>query len=256
MALIGLNLPEIFGNVNSENPLPGKLKSMKTRLVLFDIDGTLLTTNGMAVESMLAAVQAAYGVTAKWDSSKMNGKTELWIVHKLLADAGVPQQTVGRYLPRMWSVYVSELERRLSPHNVTVFPGVRELLGQLAQREDILLGLLTGNIESSAKVKLGKAGLEGFALGAYGEHHQDRAALPGVAVEAAQRISGKRFAGGRITIIGDTPNDITCGAHLGVNAIAVATGRYGEEELRRHGPAHLFHDLSDTRSVLDAIESP
>ena len=119
----------------------------------------------------------------------------------------------------------------------------------------MLVGLLTGNIASSAKVKLHTAGLEGFALGAFGEHHLDRSALPAVAVEAAERISGTRFSGGRITIRGDTPNDIACGRHLDVNAIAVATGRYGLEELRAHQPAHLFADLSDGEAVLKAIRS-
>lgn len=228
---------------------------MFDHLVLFDIDGTLLTTNGLAVKAMLAAVEGTYGVTTSWDSAAMNGKTELWIIHKLLGDAGMPHGEVRPQLPRLWSRYTEALQERLTPDNVTVFPGVRELLRLLAGRGEMLVGLLTGNIESSAKVKLNTAGLEGFALGAFGEHHQDRSDLPAIAVEAAERISGTRFSGGRITIIGDTPNDIACGRHLDVNAIAVATGRYGLEELRSHQPAHLFADLSDGEAVLKAISS-
>lgn len=229
---------------------------MYTHLVLFDIDGTLLTTHGLAVQAMLAAVQGTYGVRAAWDGEAMNGRTELWIVHKLLMDAGVSRERIQPRLPRFWAAYVGELRQRLTPENVTVFAGVRELLGLLAGREHILLGLLTGNIESSAMVKLGTAGLDGFALGAFGEHHQDRAALPALAVEAAHPISGRRFVGRQITIIGDTPNDIACGRELGVNAIGVATGRYSAEALRGHNPARVFNDLSDGSAVLEAIESP
>ena len=229
---------------------------MTDRLVLFDIDGTLLTTNGNAVKAMLTAVRATYGVEAAWDSTAMNGKTELWIVHKLLGDAGIPRQQVTSQLPRMWGRYVEELKQRLTRENITVFSGVSDLLRLLGSRNDMLVGLLTGNIEPSATVKLTTAGLDGFALGAFGEHHEDRSALPSLAVEAAERIHGRRFHGGQITIIGDTPNDIACGKHLGVNAIAVATGRYSIEDLSGHAPARVFADLSDARAVLEAIESP
>ena len=229
---------------------------MPTRLVLFDIDGTLLTTNGRAVQAMLAALREAYGVTAAWDTPVMNGKTELWIVHKLLADMGIPRSRVEPGLPRMWDAYVRELRERLAPENITVFPGVRELLRVLAGCGDVLVGLLTGNIAASARVKLQVAGLDGFACGAFGEHHQERAALPAVAVSEAERLCGERFAGRAVTIIGDTPNDIACGRHLGVNAIAVATGKFDSEALRAHQPHHLFNDLSDTQAVLEAIRAP
>lgn len=227
---------------------------MTTRLVLFDIDGTLLTTNGHAVKAMLASAEAAYGVKAAWDTSTMNGKTELWIVHKLLGDAGLTREEIGPRLPGFWKRYVEELKGRLTPGNVTVFAGVREVLRLLAGREDLLVGLLTGNIEASAQVKLETAALDGFALGAFGEHHEDRSALPTLAVEAAARLRGESISGGEIIIVGDTPHDITCGKHLGVNTIAVATGKFGMEELQSHNPTHVFHDLSDTQAVLNAID--
>lgn len=229
---------------------------MPTRLVLFDIDGTLLTTNGRAVQAMLAAVRAVYGVAATWDTQAMNGKTELWIVHKLLADVGIPRSKVEPGLPRMWDAYVRELRERLAPGNITVFPGVRELLRVLAECGDVVVGLLTGNIAASARVKLEVAGLDGFACGAFGEHHRERAALPAVALSEAERLCGEKFAGRAVTIIGDTPNDIACGRHLGVNAIAVATGKFDCEALRAHQPHHLFNDLSDTQAVLAAIGAP
>ncbi|MCZ6531693.1 MAG: HAD hydrolase-like protein [SAR324 cluster bacterium] len=228
---------------------------LPSKLVLFDIDGTLLTTNGQAVESMLAAVQATYGVEGNWQGVRFNGRTERWIVLEMLAAAGLERGSVERGLPEFWRAYVAGLRRRLKPEQVTVFPGVRELLALLVQRKDIVLGLLTGNIAASAQVKLAVAGLEGFVCGAFGEHHEAREELPAVAVHAAAELCGTIFKGGAIVIIGDTPNDIACGRHLQVNSIAVATGKFSVEELRRHDPRHLFPYLRDTAAVLRAIES-
>ncbi|MBI3993903.1 MAG: haloacid dehalogenase-like hydrolase [Candidatus Lambdaproteobacteria bacterium] len=227
---------------------------MYTRLVLFDIDGTLLTTNGDAVRAMLRAYERVYGTRPVTDGFLMDGKTELQIVHELLAAAGLDEARVTAGLPRFWASYVAELERRLAPERITVYPGVRPLLAALRARPALLLGLLTGNIEGSARLKLARAGLDGFAVGAYGEHHRDRAALPAQAVAAAQASVGRRFTGKEIVVLGDTPNDVRCGRDLGVTTIAVATGLYSRAALAAEAPDHLFNDLADVPAVLAAIE--
>ncbi len=226
---------------------------MARHLILFDIDGTLLTTNGQAGDAMMAAFRTVYGVTPDRSRLRMDGKTELCIAYTLLGGAGLTRPQVKAGLSDYWHAYADELRTRLVPEKMTVHPGVRELLARLQPREDAVVGLLTGNIEAGAKIKLAAAGLEGFVCGAYGQHHEQRAHLPAVALAAAEAATGAHFAGKRVTIVGDTPADIACGQHLGVNAVAVATGKFDERELATHRPDSLFNDLSDTEAVTRAI---
>lgn len=224
-----------------------------THLLLFDIDGTLLTTNGEAVNAMMAAYRQIYGVEPPTDGRLMDGKTELRIAHELLGACGLTRAQITAGLPRFWECYDAELARHLSVTGTTVYPGVRELLAALRPRQDTLLGLLTGNTADSARRKLAVAGLDGFAVGAYGEHHEEREALPGLAIAAAQAHCGRRFTGKAVVILGDTPSDVRCGQHLGVKTIAVATGLYSRQALAAEHPDHLFDDFTDVPAVLRAL---
>lgn len=225
------------------------------RLVLFDIDGTLLTTNGRAVQAMLASYRNVYGRDAAGLDYRMDGKTDLQITYELMALAGLTREEVTARLPEFWRRNAEELERHVSPEATTVHPGVPELVRAVAADPDCVLGVLTGNFEAGARIKLRCAGLAGFVVGAYGGQHDRRDALPPVAVDVAERIAGRRFHGKEIVILGDTPNDIACGRGLGVKAIAVATGRYAPDELARHAPDAVFPTFADVPAVLRAIHA-
>lgn len=229
---------------------------MTTRLVLFDIDGTLLSTNGQAVVAMVNAYKEVYGLVPPNDGHLMDGKTELQIVHELLALAGLTREQVEEKLPQFWAVYEREVSQVMQPEKMTVYPGVRELLAQLQKKEDCVVGLLTGNIEATSWLKLKCANLDGFACGGYGQFNEKRGELPALALADAERVTGKRFSGREVTIIGDTPADIHCGKPLGLKSIAVATAFYSREALATHQPDALFDDLSDTGAVIKAIEAP
>jgi phosphoglycolate phosphatase-like HAD superfamily hydrolase len=225
------------------------------RLVLFDIDGTLLSTQGHSVRAMKAAYAAAYGRDPSGIEYRMDGKTELQITYELMGLAGLSRGEIDAGLTAFWQRYEAELGHNVTPERTRVFPGVATLVHHLARLPQALLGLLTGNCEPAARIKLAAARLEGFALGAYGAHHEDRAALPPVAVERAAQLTGRRFRGKEIVIIGDTPNDIHCGRALGVKSIGVATGRYSPQQLAEHGADHVFADFSDVDAVLHAVDA-
>ena len=134
-------------------------------------------------------------------------------------------------------------------------PGIFPLLDELDRRRDeVVLGLLTGNIQPGAALKLGSARItHEFRVGAFGSDCERRDGLPTVAVDRAREITGVAFTRSDIVIIGYTPSDVTCGRTLGARAIAVMTGRYGRADLEEAGADAVFHDLTDTRTVLDAI---
>jgi phosphoglycolate phosphatase-like HAD superfamily hydrolase len=165
----------------------------------------------------------------------------------------VDRPLVDRVLER----YVANLRDELGRpgHHTTVYPGVRELLDALEARGDCVVGLLTGNVVSGARLKLGSAGLEfaRFRIGAFGSDSIERTELPAIAQRRAREALGLDVPGGDVVVIGDTPADVRCGLGIGARAIGVATAAYSVAELLAVGAAAAFADLSDTEAVLEAI---
>lgn len=226
------------------------------RLILLDIDGTILTSDGAAPRAFRAALETVFGTSGPKRGYSFAGKTDPQIARDLLREAGIDEDEIQRGLPRVWDLYVAGLEREIRGAEVKVFPGVHALIERLREsRADAVLGLLTGNVRQGAELKLRAAGIdfEWFAVGAFGSDHADRRELPAVAVQRAEERLGRRFTGKEVVIIGDTPADIACGEHLGVRTLAVATGSYTADELQACGPDHLFSTLADTETVWRAI---
>jgi phosphoglycolate phosphatase-like HAD superfamily hydrolase len=228
------------------------------KLVLFDIDGTLLLTHGAARRALHAALGAVFGGIGTTDLP-FDGKTDPQIVRELMRMDGHDEARIDADLPRAIERYLEELTRELAePTNTSrLMPGVSDLLETLEARADVVLGLLTGNVEPGARAKLTRVGLspERFRVGAFGSDHGERPALPAIAQRRAREIVGREFAGADVVIIGDTPADVMCGRGIGARAIAVATGRFTRDELAGYGPAAIFADLTDTAAVIAAIVS-
>jgi phosphoglycolate phosphatase len=228
------------------------------KLVLFDIDGTLLNTQGAGSRAFRRAMLEVYQETGPIDAYDFHGRTDPQIARELLRLAGFDDGAIDGGLNDLWRAYLRELEVELGqPGNGTyVLAGVRPLLDTLHATGQHLVALLTGNIEPGARLKLGSAGLwDRFDFGAYGSDHESRDQLPAVAVQRARERSGIDFTGRDIVIIGDTPFDVSCGRALGVWAVAVATGRHTPRELEDVGADVVLTDLADTRRVMAAIDA-
>lgn len=224
------------------------------RLVLFDIDGTLLTTNGLARECFAEAIEQVHGKTTIARIHDFAGKTDQRIYREVCAASDISPIQMEEHFDGTFSLFYNLLDRELSEDKIVVHPGVRPLLDALSGEMTVILGLLTGNMLRSALLKLAAAGLqEYFQFGAFGSDAVHRHELPEIALERAYNRTGVQFKGKEIVIIGDTPHDIECGRHLNVNAIAVATGGISADTLSTHKPDHLFADLSDTAAVVKAI---
>lgn len=225
------------------------------RLVLFDIDGTLLT-GGPAKGAFRMALQEVYGTTGPIESWEFSGKTDPQIARELLEAAGLKSPEIEGGLDRLWEVYLAEMERRLPEDPTRILPGVRTLLDALMEQEEVALGLVTGNVSGGARLKLDPVGLAGrFPVGAFGSDHEIRNELPGIAMRRARERWGISFAPGATVIVGDTPRDVECGRHHGTRTLAVATGRFTAAELRRTGADAVVDDLSGTGGVLELLRS-
>ncbi len=226
-----------------------------TRLVLFDVDGTLVTAHGAGSRSVRQALLEVYGRTGPIDSYDFHGRTDPQIVRELMRMAGLEDPEIDAGMDRLWGLYLASLEKELQvPDAAEVLPGVVELLDALHENRHDLVALLTGNIEPGARLKLGAAGLwDRFDFGAYGSDHERRDRLPAVAVERARQATGLEFTGRNVVIVGDTPFDVHCGRELGVWAVAVATGKHSVAELEDAGADVVLETLADTDRAVAAI---
>jgi phosphoglycolate phosphatase len=222
------------------------------RLFLFDIDGTLVTAQGAGRLALGRALTEVYGTTGPIDSYDFRGRTDPRIVLDLMAAAGLGEAPIRARLAACFDVYVRELRALVADgQRVRVMPGIERLVTALAARDDVLVGLLTGNIEPGARVKLGPTGLwSRFRLGAYGSDDIDRRRLPAIACARAHALAGREFPFERVTIIGDTPLDIDCARACGAVAVAVATGQHPIEDLSACAPDLLFDDFADVDTAM------
>jgi phosphoglycolate phosphatase len=226
-------------------------------LVLFDIDGTLLSSTSAGRSAIHAAFEEEFADLAFFDHVRFDGKTDPQIVAELYAAAGEPDRATPAHVEIVLTRYLGHLERRLAAglHEVKALPGVPPLLEALHARDDVIVGLLTGNVVPGARLKLEAAGLpfDRFTLGAFGSDSAHRPDLPAVAALRAESLMGRVPSGRDVVIVGDTPADITCGLGICAHAIGVATGSYRLEELQEAGAAAAFPNLADTAAVMEAI---
>jgi phosphoglycolate phosphatase-like HAD superfamily hydrolase len=223
------------------------------RLVLFDIDGTLLTDGGAARESFTEALDAVYGFRGTVRRYDFSGRTDPQIARMVLGDYGLSRDEVDAGLPRLWERYLAALERN-APGRVRELPGVRVLLDSLRADDGIVLGLLTGNIERGARLKLAGAALnEYFPFGAFGSDSANREELPPVAIARAAAATGHRVRERDVVIIGDSIYDVRCGVPHSATTIAIASGKTPAEALRAENPDHFFHSAEDRDALLAAI---
>jgi phosphoglycolate phosphatase len=226
------------------------------RLVLFDIDGTLLNSEGLGRASMQRALAEIFGSSGN-PSYRYDGKTDKQIVRDVMRLEGHSDEHIDSRMETLILLYLEGLRTgaRSGKFNVRPLEGVVELLEALEARKDVVLGLLTGNVEPGARVKLTAAGInpDRFRVNAFGSDHEQRPRLPAIAQQRASEILGLDIAGERLIVIGDTPADIECGRSLGARAIGVASGHYTVEQLQAHDPYAVFPSLANTAKLLETI---
>lgn len=221
-------------------------------LLLFDVDGTLLQVNGGVRPAVVRAVSAVTDQTVSVDGVSFSGRTDPNIFRDVLRASGVADPNA--VLDTVLDHYVEAAQETIRPDHVTPLPGVSTLLSILTARTDVLLGLVTGNVEPIAYHKLRKAGLaEHFSVGAFGSDHADRTALPRLAARRAAAYTGHSFPPARTVVIGDTRHDIRTARTTGARAVAVCTGRFARNELSAHTPDLLFENFQDPEEIVEQI---
>lgn len=223
-------------------------------LVLFDIDGTLLGCGRQVRRLFGAAMAEVFGTPGDLDGYDFAGKTDRRIVVDLATAAGHSPAEVAAAVPRLREAYVRNLERGLDPKEMRVMPGVEALLERLAARPGVAVGLLTGNFERGAYVKLARVGLDRyFPFGAFGDDVLDRNELPPVAMARAAAVAGRAFAPAETLIVGDTPLDVACAHAHGLPVLAVATGFTSADRLNAAGAEWVVPDLEAAAAVVPVL---
>ena len=219
-------------------------------ICLFDIDGTLLSSGGAGKAAMEAALAAAFGAPSAAATIPFSGRTDRAIGRDLFRLHGVEESEANWQL--FLNAYLAHLPVCLTQHKGQILPGISLLLDTLAERDDVVVGLLTGNVRDGARLKLGHYNLHHhFAFGGFGDHHFGRDDVAGEALQAAQQHCPGRVDRERLWVIGDTPLDVGCARSIGARAAAVATGLHSLEELAASQPDLLVSDFSDPGPLLD-----
>lgn len=220
-------------------------------ICLFDIDGTLLSSGGAGKAAMESALLDEFNLPAVRYQVPYSGRTDRAIGRELLGRHDIKPTSAN--WTRLLTAYLQRLPDSLTHHDGRVLPGITPLLEQLARREDVVIGLLTGNVREGARLKLGHYGLfDYFAFGGFGDEHFDRDDVAREALAAARRHCNGSLCVDRMWVIGDTPLDVRCARCIGARAVAVTTGWHSRDELAASGPDLLLDDLSDPAPLLAA----
>jgi phosphoglycolate phosphatase len=227
------------------------------RLVLFDIDETLIYSDGAGRRAVSGAISKLFNVPPEAAQVSMSGKTDPQILHEILTNAGMSEAEYQARVPEFTEVYLQALELELkNAATYKLHAGVMELINELNGHEHALLGLLTGNIERGARLKLERFDLNKyFPMGAFGSDAMDRNDLPEIAKQRGEKHYGQSFEPSQLVVIGDAENDIRCAKGFGAKSVAVNTGRTTREQLLALSPDFLFPSLVDTNAILNAIFS-
>ena len=228
------------------------MTDMQKRLLLFDIDGTLIHSGGAGARALKSAFKERFGVADDLHGIEIAGMTDSGIVVSILKKNDIPatNENVGAFLDS----YVHFLSLELPRRKGKLLPGVLDLLEKLKSRPQLVLGLLTGNVSRGARLKLEHYGVwHFFEFGAFADDHQDRNRLGSFARARAKEKHGREFSPSQIDVIGDTPRDIACGKAIGARTIAVATGTWSREELAKYQPDFLIDDLSDVEGLIHTL---
>lgn len=225
------------------------------KLILFDIDGTLIDSGGAGTRSLNLAFKELFSIDNAFEGISMAGKTDIQIMkegaakHNLPLENGILSEIINTYIRNL----AIEINNNDKKH---VKPGIKKALKILAsENSNYQLGLLTGNIEQGARIKLDPFGLNSyFPSGAFGNDNEDRNKLLPIALERFKGISGKEISFNDCIIVGDTPRDVYCAKPYGASCIAVATGPYSVSSLMEAGADLVMKDLSDTDAFLRAIK--
>ncbi len=223
-------------------------------LLLFDIDGTLITSGGAGERALRLGFRDRFGIDDDLRNVEIAGRTDSGIARAMLRTHGLAEtpENIAAFVDG----YLSHLADQLSRTEGRLLPGILTLLEALKPRPGMVLALLTGNVARGAELKLMHYGVwHFFEFGAYADDHHDRNQLGPFARERAREKHGLEFPPERIFVLGDTPHDITCARAIGAKAIAIATGKFTRAELAAHQPDFVFDDLSDLAAVLAAVAS-
>jgi phosphoglycolate phosphatase len=228
------------------------MTKMQKRLLLFDIDGTLIHSGGAGVHALKSAFKERFGIDDDLRDIEIAGMTDSGIVvsilnkHKILPT----NENVSGFLDS----YVHFLSLELPRRKGKLLPGVLELLERLKSRQHLVLALLTGNVSRGAQLKLEHYGVwHFFEFGAFADDHRDRNRLGPFARARAKEKHGREFSASEIDVIGDTPRDIACGKALGARTVAVATGTWNRDRLSEYHPDFLIDDLSHVERVIHTL---
>jgi phosphoglycolate phosphatase-like HAD superfamily hydrolase len=227
------------------------------RLILWDVDGTLVSCGPSGREALEAGARLAGRLDAV-PHLPMGGKTDPQIIGEMLLAAGVARADIDALVP----VALAEAERALAGWRERmgreghVHPGVRRLLDELAGRDGVRQTLLTGNLAVNAAVKVGAFGLDGYfdlPVGAYGDDHAERDFLVPIALGRARELRGETYAADQVWVIGDTGRDLSCARAAGVRCLIVGTGRDGFDRVRHLEADAVVEDLAGTEAVLGIL---
>ena len=219
------------------------------RLILFDVDGTLLDCCGQTRSPLAEAMRDVFGTAGGIDGYDFSGKTDPQIVTEIQVAAGTDPARVAAALPAVRDAYVERLETGLRRDRMRLLPGAAELLRDLGARAGTVVGLLTGNWEAGGRIKLGRFALNRyFELGAFGDGRLDRRELPPVALARAREVAGRTFAPAETLIVGDSRLDVECGHAHGIEVLAVSSGWTSAADLAAAGADWVYDDLAAARA--------